>query len=82
MIGTSFVGAFLDAITTAACLKEHAFNDGESELVKFLEKIETEVDGAMIFAVFCSGEKKEIITNQKKDENFTLFDSEYSILNF
>lgn len=82
VIGTGFNGAFLDAITTAACLKEHVFNDGESDLVAFLEKIEAEVDGAMIFAIFCSGDQKEIITNQKKDENFTLFDNDYSILNF
>ena len=66
-------GAFGDAITTAMCLMEH------SELVNFINKILNEYPDCLIFAVYDKGDDKEIITNKKQGEHFTLLDSSYTI---
>ena len=34
-----------------------------------------------IFVVYSDGDNKEILTNQKQGENFTLLDTDYKIVN-
>ncbi|MBQ9734597.1 MAG: FAD:protein FMN transferase [Clostridia bacterium] len=76
-------GAFSDAVTTAACLINHLPNDLEnSPLQAFLLKILSEYPAASIYAIYDDGENKQVITNQKQGENFTLLDTEYNVVNF
>lgn len=76
-------GGFSDAITTAACLKEHLPNNiNDSPLVTFLKNILTEYPDSSIYAIYDDGINKQILTNKKQGENFTPLDSEYTIINF
>jgi len=80
VIGTE--GAFADAVTTAACVKEHLPSDPtRSELSLFLKKIIDLYPDAMVFAVYEGKDAKQIITNKKEGENFTLNDNDYIVVN-
>ncbi len=75
-------GATADALTTAACTFNHDYNDVEkSDLIKFLRKILTNYNGCSVYAVYDNGNVRQLITNEKKDENFTLLDNNYDIVN-
>lgn len=75
-------GAFSDAITTACLLKEYSpVNPENSQLVKFLQKIIYENKAELVFAVYSKDGTNQVITNAKKGENFTLFDTDYSVVN-
>lgn len=76
-------GGFSDAVTTAACLKEHHPNSAlTSPLTTFLSKILNEYPTAQVYAIYDDGINKQILTNQNQGESFTLLDSEYTIINF
>ena len=75
-------GLILDALTTAACICSHDFNQPENgKLYEFIIKIlsNDEFKNAEIFAV-CVGDKKQILTNKKQGEDFTLLDNSYEII--
>ncbi|MBR0189274.1 MAG: FAD:protein FMN transferase [Clostridia bacterium] len=77
-------GLKLDALTTAICLYEHDFDLPENgELYKFIRKILSAEDfkNAQIFAVCVNGERKQILTNKKQDDDFTLLDKDYTVIN-
>lgn len=77
-------GLKLDALTTAMCLYEHDFDLPENgELYKFIQKILSAEDfkNAQIFAVCVNGERKQILTNKKQGEDFTLLDKNYAVIN-
>ncbi len=75
-------GAFSDAITTACLLQEYSPSDAEnSSLVKFLQKIINDGKANIVFAVYCKDGVNQIITNAKKGEDFTLLDTDYSVVN-
>ncbi len=80
VIGTS--GAFSDAITTALCVCEHTPNDFSlSPLVSMMNKILTVYPQSDIYVVYDKAGVKQIITNKKQGENFTLLDSDYTVVN-
>ncbi len=75
-------GAFTDAITTALCVCSHNPNDlTNSELVKSAEKILTAYPDSEIYIVYEKDGIKQLITNKKQGEDFTLLDTEYSVKN-
>lgn len=77
-------GLKLDALSTALCLYEHDFSVPENgELYKFIKKILSAEDfkNAQIFAVCVNGDEKQILTNKKQGEDFTLFDKDYTVIN-
>lgn len=75
VIGAS--GAVADALTTALCLCEY-----KTELPALLERITARYTGCMVFIVYDKDEQKEILTNKKQGENFTLKDTNYKVVNF
>ncbi len=76
-------GGFSDAVTTAACLTEHLPNAvTTSPLTLFLQKILTDYPTAQIYAIYDDGINKQVLTNKNQDKDFTLLDSEYTIINF
>ncbi len=77
VIGTS--GAFGDAITTALCLTEHQYGKTDSSLITLMKKIIERYPDCQIYAVYDKGGKKEIATNKKQGEHFTLLDTNYTI---
>lgn len=77
-------GLKLDALSTAMCLFKHDFDLPENgELYKFIQKILSAEDfkNASIFAVCVNGENKQILTNKKQGEDFTLLDRNYTVIN-
>lgn len=74
-------GTFSDAITTAACLIEHdALDLNNSKLVTFLNKA-IEFSDVSVFAIYDDGVTRQILTNEKEGETFTLFDKNYTVIN-
>lgn len=76
-------GLKLDALTTALCLFCHNFaNPQNGELYKFIQKILSDEDfnNAQVFIVCVDGENRQILTNKKQGENFTLLDTSYRII--
>lgn len=76
---TGVSGAFGDAITTAMCLMSHQNSSANSNLILFMKKIIAQNANCGIYAVYLNGESKEIITNKKQGEDFTLLDESYLI---
>ncbi len=77
-------GVKLDALTTAMCLFGHDFDAPENgELYAFIQKIlsSEEFEGAQVFAVCVKENKKQILTNKKQGEDFTLLDNSYTVIN-
>ncbi len=74
-------GGLLDAFSTALCLCTHNSGDESSELITFMNKILLSYPKTKIFVVYSDGDNKEILTNQKQGENFTLLDTDYKIVN-
>ncbi len=74
-------GTFADAITTALCLCSHRATSTDTELTNLVNKILLDFPDAQIFIVFEDGNFKQILTNKKQGENFTLLDQEYTIVN-
>ena len=76
-------GAESDALTTAICLLNHDLLNAEnSQLIKFLKKITQTYSNCSVYVVFDDGQNKLLITNEKQGENFTLHDTDYSVVNF
>ena len=78
-------GLKLDAISTALCVCSHDFDEPENgELYKFIKKIlsNEEFKDAQVFVVCIdeNGENKQILTNKKQGENFTLLDKDYAVI--
>lgn len=76
-------GLKLDALTTALCLFAHDFATPENgDLYKFIQKIinSEEFSGVQVFAVCIDGEEKQILTNKKQGDDFTLNDNGYRII--
>ena len=77
-------GLYLDAVTTALNLFTHDFSEPENgELFKFVKELlnSEEFKDAQIFVVCIRGDQKQILTNKKQGEDFTLSDNEYSVIN-
>ncbi len=72
-------GVLADAYTTTLCLLEHSDN-GNSPLVEMINNIISSHPSAGIFVVYQDGQRNNIITNKEQGEDFTLHDSEYSVL--
>ncbi|MBQ6921854.1 MAG: FAD:protein FMN transferase [Clostridia bacterium] len=71
-----------DALTTALCLFSHdPENHGSSELVIFLKGLALSDDfaDAWYYVVYDDGQYKQILTNKKQGENFTLSDNSYTV---
>lgn len=79
LIGAS--GEFGDAITTAMCLMKHEYNKSDTELISFMKRILSTYKDCSIFAVYLKDGNKEILTNKKQGEHFTLQDNEYIVTN-
>lgn len=76
-------GLKLDAVSTALCVFSHDFDIPENgELYKFIQKILSSEDfkDAQIFAICIDGENKQILTNKKQGEEFTLLDNDYTVI--
>ncbi len=76
LIGTD--GAINDAFTTALCLYQYKSN----ELNQFITRIIERYPDCMFFLVYDSDGVKEIYTNKKQGEDFTLQDTDYTVVNF
>ena len=76
LIGTD--GAINDAFTTALCLYQYKSN----ELNEFITRIIERYPDCMFFLVYDSDGVKEIYTNKKQGEDFTLQDTDYTVVNF
>ena len=75
-------GAESDALTTAICLLSHDLtNEQNSDLIKFLKKIISTYSGCSVYVIYDDGQNKLLITNEKQGENFTLHDTDYSVVN-
>ncbi len=75
-------GAFTDAITTACLLKQHSPLDvNNSQLILFLKQILKDNKADYVFAVYFKDGVKQIITNAKKGETFTLSDNDFTVVN-
>lgn len=74
-------GTAADILSTALCLCEFNRNDENCSLFKLAEKIINAYPEASLFATVKTEQGKFIITNKKKGEDFTLYDTEYSVVN-
>ncbi len=75
-------GAFSDAVTTALCITEHNPSDIDgSPLVEFMKKILLLYPESELYVVYDKDGVKQILTNKKQGENFTLLDDDYSLVN-
>lgn len=75
-------GLKADALSTALCLFSHdPVNPENGELVRFIKSALTTSDfkDAAFYVVYDDGDYKQIITNKKQGENFTLLGSDYSV---
>ena len=80
LIGIS--GIESDALTTALCATSHNPNDfNNSNLVNLLKQIVTRYNGVEFYVVYNKDGVKQILTNKKQGEDFTLLDTEYSVIN-
>ncbi len=74
-------GTFTDAITTSLCTLNHNPSDlVNSELVSMMKKILQSYPNAQIYVVYEKDGVKQLLTN-KKQGDFTLLDTEYSVVN-
>ena len=75
-------GAFADAMTTALCLSNFSTeNKRENELVSLINSIIKKDSSASVYALYCKGENKVLITNKEQGKDFTLLDNNYEIVN-
>ena len=66
-------GCFVDAISTAlACMERQ----------EFISFSKANLADYSVFGVFDFGGEKQILTNKKQGEHFTLLDKEYTVVNF
>ncbi len=70
-------GVISDALTTALCLHEYE----STELIAFLTLITERYPDCMYFLAHDKDGKKELLTNKKQGEDFTLNDTEYNVVN-
>ena len=70
-------GIISDALTTALCLYEYK----SKELTDFLTLITERYPDCMYFLIYDKDGEKEILTNKKQGEDFTLQDNEYIVVN-
>lgn len=77
-------GTFCDAMSTSLCLSSFDEQcEQDNDLISEAKKIISNGgEGTAVFAVYCKGEVKRIITNKKQGEDFTLLDSSYVVVNF
>ena len=74
-------GAISDALTTAGCLKSVDVTDIlGSPLSLFIKKVVQTYPSAQVFAVYENDNEKLILTNKTVDVDFTLLDSEYTVI--
>ena len=76
-------GLKADALSTALCLFSHDFTAPQNgELYRFIKEVLSISDfaDAKIYVVTDDGINKQILTNEKQGENFTLQDKDYSIV--
>ena len=81
VIGTN--GLKLDALSTALCVCSHDFLNAEKgELYDYIQKVlaSENFKDAQIFVICINGENKQILTNKKQGEDFTLLDKDYSVI--
>ena len=75
-------GGFSDAITTALCTLSHNSNDlNSSNLVQMMNKITERFTNAHIYVFYIKDGVKNVITNKKQGENFTLHDTDFTVVN-
>lgn len=74
-------GALGDAITTALCLCEYSLAKIDNQLLNLSHKILSAYPNAMIFIVYSNEQTKLLLTNKKQGEDFTLNDTQYSVIN-
>ena len=75
-------GDISDALTTALCLMEYSIEKKEnSEIVLFIKSLISTHPNISVFAVYDDGENKVILTNKMQDKDFTLHDTNYSVVN-
>lgn len=69
--------AFADALSTALCLC--SYQKDNDTLTPLVDKILSEFPSAQLYLVYENDGIKTILTNKKKDVDFTLLDSDYSV---
>ncbi len=75
-------GAFSDAVTTALLTLEHTPNDTQSsKLISMMKKLISSEPSLELYVVYDDGNIKQLLTNEKQGESFTLLDAEYSVVN-
>lgn len=80
LIGIS--GIESDALTTALCATSHNPTDfTKSDIVNLLNRITARYNGVEFYVVYNKDGVKQILTNKKQGEDFTLLDTEYSVKN-
>ena len=80
LLGVS--GVESDALTTAICTMHHSPTDLiQSALVSMLNKISSTYSNAEFYIVYDKDGVKQILTNKKQGEDFTLLDTEYTVVN-
>ncbi len=72
-------GGFADAVTTA--LLVCTYNEGESELTSLMKKITDKFADAQIYVALSYQGQNLLLTNKKQGEDFTLLDSDYTVIN-
>lgn len=73
-------GVFADAISTALCLCEYKGGQTD-ELIIFMKQILQKYPSASLYVVVENQWVKSIVTNKEKGENFTLLDTDYTVVN-
>lgn len=72
---------FTDALTTALCLTEHTPNDTKnSPLTNFINEILSDNPNLKFFVFYEKGEVKQLVTNKRQGEDFTLLDKNYTVV--
>ncbi len=75
-------GTFADALTTSLCTLSHTPNDANSELVLMMKKILQQHADAQLYVFYIKDDVKQLITNKKQGEDFTLHDTAFTVFNF
>ena len=76
-------GLKADALSTALCLFSHdPKNSDNSELIDFIKNTlkTSDFKNSAFYVVYDDNNYKQIITNKKQGENFTLSDNDYQVV--
>ncbi len=77
---TGISGIYNDPLTTALCLLDYNPNEENGSLIDFVNKILNDYPNAKFYIIYNDGEHKQIITNEKESEDFTLLDKDYAVI--